>query len=212
MVMRPQPLNLDLKGLRCVVIGAGRVAERRVTMLRRAGGRVRIVAGSATPRLVSLARRGAIDWTRSRFRAAHLRGAWLVIAATSDAGVNRIVAREARRRRIFVNVVDQPDLGTCTVPAVHERGALVVAVSTSGTSPALARALKDRIGRRFGPEYAGYLRLLGTVRRRLRRRVADPDERERLLARLLRTPLLPLIRAGRARDARRAAGRAVGLD
>ena len=212
MVMRPQPLVFDLRGLRCVVIGAGRIAERRVMMLRRAGGRVRIVAKSVTPRLASLARRGALDWTRGHFRGAHLRGAWLAIAATSDAGVNRTVAREARRRRIFVNVVDDPGLGTCTVPAVHERGALVLAVSTSGASPALASALRDRIGRRFGPEYAGYLRLLGTVRRRLRRRIPDPDERERRLARLLRTPLLPLIRAGRIRDARRAAGRAVGLD
>lgn len=205
------PLVLDVSGLRCVVIGAGRVAERKVAMLRRAGGRVRIVADRATPRLIALARRGAIAWTRGPFRGAHLRGAWLAIAATSDPRVNRSVAREARRRRIFVNVVDDPAAGSCTVPAVHRRGALYVAVSTSGASPALARALSDRIGRRFGPEYATYLSLMRAMRRRLRRHVSDHDERERRLDRLLRAPLLRLIRGGRSAEARRAAERVLGL-
>jgi precorrin-2 dehydrogenase/sirohydrochlorin ferrochelatase len=202
---------LNLKGVPCVVVGAGRVAERKIAALRRAGARVRVVAERASPRIRRLARRGMVDWIRSPFRGTHLRGGRLAIAATSDPSINRAVAREARRRQILVDVVDAPELGTFSMPAVLSRGPLQIAISTTGESPALARKLKRDVARRFGPEYGPYIRLLGAIRRRLRVEVADASERERRLRRLLRAPLLPLIRSGRIDRARREARLTAGL-
>ncbi|MFQ5876780.1 MAG: bifunctional precorrin-2 dehydrogenase/sirohydrochlorin ferrochelatase [Acidobacteriota bacterium] len=162
------PVVLDLRGVPCLVVGAGRVASRKIAALVRAGARVRVVAPGAAPRVRTLARRGRLVWVRSRYRRGGLGGARLVVAATSDRGVNREVAREAKRRGRFVNVVDDPDLCSLLFPAVLARGPLLLSVSTSGASPALARALRDELAKRYGPEYGAYVRLVATLRRRLR--------------------------------------------
>ncbi len=208
--MAAVPLVLDLDGVPCLVVGAGRVAERKIAALLRSGARIRVVAPWATPRLRALARRGSLTWDRGPYRRAHLRGARLVIAAASDSTANRAVARDARRRGVFVSVADDPDLCTLTLPAVLRRGPLVVAVSTSGESPALARALRDDLAKRIGPEHGVYVALVGSIRRRLRR-VPDPADRRRRYRRLLGAPLLRLLRSGRRTEARRAARRAAGL-
>jgi siroheme synthase-like protein len=204
------PLVLDLAGVRCLVVGAGRVAERKVAALLGSGARIRIVAPRATPRLRALARRGSLTWDRRRYRTAHLRGVRLAIAAASDPAANRAVAREARRRGVFVSVADDPDLCTLTLPAVLRRGPLVVAVSTSGESPALAKALRDDLARRIGPEHGAYVALVGSIRRGLHR-LPDAAERRRRYRRLLAAPLMRLLRSGRRAEARRAARSAAGL-
>ncbi len=205
------PLMLDLAGVPCLVVGAGRVAERKVRVLRRAGARLSLVAPRATPQLRAMARRGALRWRRRRFRLADLRGARLVFAATSDEAVNNAVARAAWRRHLFVNVADDPEAGSLQMPALLRRGALVVAISTSGRSPGVARALRDDLARRFGSEYAAYVAIIGAVRGRLLRDVGDERERRRRLRALLRAPILPLLRRGSAGAARAAAWRAAGL-
>jgi siroheme synthase-like protein len=205
------PVALELKGVTCLVVGAGRVSDRKVAMLLRAGARVRVVAPDATKRIRSLARSGLLRWTRAIYRPAHLRGSGLVLAATSDPAVNRAVAREARRRGIFVNVADDASLCTLVLAAVLRRGPLVVSVATSGESPAVARALRDDLARHCGPEYGAYVRIIGALRRTLRSAVPDPAERARRYRRLLRVPLLPLLRSGRTREARRAARHAAGI-
>ena len=177
---------LTLVSLPVVVVGGGAVAARKVTVLRRAGAMVRIVAPDVTPGIRALARRRRLRWTRSPYRPACLQGAWLVIAATSDSTTNARIARDAARRRLFANVADDPDAGTVLLPAVVRRGPIQVAVSTGGESPALAALLRDRIGTLITRADADQARLIGTVRRRLRTAVPDPRERRRRLARLLR--------------------------
>ncbi|HEU4401597.1 MAG TPA: bifunctional precorrin-2 dehydrogenase/sirohydrochlorin ferrochelatase [Candidatus Polarisedimenticolia bacterium] len=205
------PLILDVRGVACLVVGGGRVAERKTVTLLGSGAAVRIVAPVATTRLRSLARSRSITWIRSTYRRHHLTGTRLVFATTSNPATNRAVARDAARRGIFVNVADDPSRCTLLVPAVLRRGALLLAVSTSGESPSLARALRDDLRRRLGPEYAAYVRILGGVRRLMRAAFADPVARERRARRLLKAPILPLLRTGRNAEARRAALRAVGL-
>ena len=205
------PLLLDLGGLPVVAVGGGRIAERRVLLLLRGGSRVRLVAPAATPRLRSLARRGTIDWRPRSFRPGDLRGARLVIAATDRPGVNAAVAREARRRGLFVNRVDDAAGGSLMFPAMLARGPLMIAVTTSGESPVLARGLRDDLGRRYGAAHGAYVRLIGTIRRRILAVVASPAARERRFRRLLRAPILKLLREGRTRDARLAGLRAAGL-
>ncbi len=205
------PVVLDVEGVRCLVVGAGPVATRKIGALLAAGARVEVVAPRAGERVRALARRGAVRWRRGSYRPGDLRGARLVVAATSDGAVNRAIARAARRRGLFVNVADDPVLGSLMMPAVLSRGPLRIAVSTSGESPALARALRDDLAHAFGAEYASYVRLVGEIRRRLQAAGCGEASMRRRYGRLLRAPLLDLLRRGRRAEARRAALRAAGL-
>jgi len=205
------PVHLDLGDLPIVAIGGGRVAERRVLHLLRSGARVRLVAPAVTPRLRALARRGRIVWRPRGYRPGDLRGARLVIAATDAPRVNAAVAREARLRGQFVNLAD--DAAGCSLifPAVLRRGPLVIAVTTSGECPALARRIRDDLVRRYGSEHGRYVKLVGGLRRRILSEAGSPAERERRCRRLLRAPILGLLRDGRTSEARRAGLRAAGL-
>lgn len=159
---------------RCVVVGAGPIALRKVRSLRDAGADVLVVAPDAH-------RVPGVKRSRERFAARHLRGAALVIAATNDPEVNRRVYRAASSRGIPVNVVDVPDLCTFIVPAVIRRGRVVIAISTSGESPMLARSLRLEL-QRWLPRGLGLLtRRIGQARRALRN-APNRFERRRSLA------------------------------
>jgi precorrin-2 dehydrogenase/sirohydrochlorin ferrochelatase len=143
--MRYYPVNLNIKGKLCVVIGGGRVAERKVKNLLRCGGRVRVVSPALTDRLSKWVGQGKIDYTPSEYRASHLKGAFLVYAATSDRKVNAEIARDAARRRLLVNVADSAKDSTFILPAVFRKGEVSIAVSTNGLSPAKSVGIRDRI-------------------------------------------------------------------
>jgi precorrin-2 dehydrogenase len=194
------PAILNLTGVPCLVVGAGRVAERKIATLLRAGARVTVLAPEATGRIRFWARHGHLTWRRGRFRRGALRGARIAVAAASDRRANRAVALEAKRRGLFVNVVDDPALCTLMLPAAFCRGSLLVAVSTLGESPAFARQLRDLLAARIGPEYGVYLRLAGRLRRR---RGASGGGADTGRAPSSPTPILRLLRAGRKAEARR---------
>ncbi len=143
--MKYYPINLNIRDKLCVVIGGGRVAERKVKNLLRHGGRVRVVSPDLTDLLSKWASRRKIDYARSEYRADHLRGAFLVYAATSDRKVNAEIARDAVRRKLLVNVADSPTDSTFILPAVFRKKAISVAVSTNGLSPATSVRIRDRI-------------------------------------------------------------------
>jgi len=143
--MKYYPVNLNIKDKLCVVIGGGRVAERKVKNLLRHGGRVRVVSADLTDRLSKWASQGKMDYTRSEYRASHLKGAFLVYAATSDRKVNAEIARDAAKRRLLVNVVDSATESTFILPAVLRNREISIAVSTNGLSPAKSVRIRDRI-------------------------------------------------------------------
>jgi len=205
------PLVLELAGIRCLVVGAGRVAERKIATLLRAGARVRVVAPRATQRIAGLARRRLVGWRRGSFRPSDLKGARLVVAVTSDREVNRDVAQRAGRNGAFCNVTDDPGHCTLMMPAVVSRGPLLISVSTGGESPAVARSLRDDLARRYGSEYGVYLKMIGALRRRLLATVPDRSERRRRYRQLLRAPLLRLLRDGRRAEARSVARASAGF-
>jgi precorrin-2 dehydrogenase/sirohydrochlorin ferrochelatase len=195
--MRYYPLFLDLTGRLVVVVGGGRVAERKVRQLLACGARVTVISPTATPRLRTWHRRDAIRWRPRRYKRCDLQQAWLVVSASDDAAVNRRVARDAVRCRTLANVVDDASVSTAIAPAWFRRGALVVAFSTGGASPALARQLRLRLSREIGRDYSAYVKLLAHVRGEIRRRVKDAGARQRLMRRLVRTELLPLMKSER---------------
>lgn len=175
---RLYPVSMRLEGRPCLVVGGGEVASRKVRGLLAAGARVRVVA-PAYPR-----RPAGVAWTRRRFRAADVRGAALVFACTDHPATNRRVAAVCGARAIPVNVADAPELCTFHVPAVVRRGPLLLAISTGGGSPALARRLRSRVRALLADGYAALAAEIGRLRRRALRDLPDPATRRRLLRRL----------------------------
>jgi precorrin-2 dehydrogenase/sirohydrochlorin ferrochelatase len=143
--MKYYPINLNIKDKLCVVIGGGSVAERKVMNLLRYGGRVRVVSPDLTNLLSKWMSQGKMEYIRSEYRASHLKGAFLVYAATSDRKVNAEIARDAAQRRLFVNVADSPAESTFILPAVVRKREISIAVSTNGLSPATSVRIRDRI-------------------------------------------------------------------
>ena len=199
------PLFADLLGRRCVVVGGGRIAQRKVTTLLKHGARVTVISPSVTKRLASYARRGTIRHAPRRFKPCDLEGAWLAYAATDDHQINTLVFRTAQRMRVFTNVVDQPALCSFIAPAIFTRGPLTVAVSTGGASPSLAKKVRDEVGRTVGAHYVPMLQLLTDLRPVAKRKLPSYADRKRYFDRLVRGPVFTLVRNGKRREARREA-------
>jgi precorrin-2 dehydrogenase / sirohydrochlorin ferrochelatase len=175
------PMFLKLTGRACLVVGAGKIAESKIRSLLIAGAIVRVIAPHARQWVAEWAHAGVIKWEARTFEPSHLDGVFLVIAATSSTALNELVFREAGRRQILCNAVDDPEHCDFYFPAVMRRGQLQVAVSTGGRSPALAQRLRRELEAQFSREYAGWLEELGTTRDQLRGSDVDPDERRTLL-------------------------------
>ena len=172
------PMMVDLTGRRCLVVGGGRVAERKIALLLESGATIEVVSPAATARISALAEEGRIRLRRRAVRTADLTGAFLVVAATDEPRVNRRVAEGARVAGALVNVVDDPEACSFLVPSVVRRGDLTLAISTGGGSPALAKKLRQRLEQTIGPEYEGFLAALRELRERAQRAIADPEMRQ----------------------------------
>ena len=199
------PLFADLHGRRCVVVGGGVVAQRKVTTLLDYGAAITVVSPTATTRLLAYARRGRVRYLARAFRPADLRGAWLVYAATDDQRINESVYRTASRLRIFTNVVDQKPLCSFIAPAIVKRGDLVIAISTGGMSPAVAKRLRRELTAYVGADYARMLKLLGGLREAAKSRLPSSQARKRYFDRLVGGRVFKLVRAGKTSAARREA-------
>lgn len=172
---------LKLAGRRCLVVGAGAVAEAKIAGLLAAEATVRVVAPEATPQVQSWAAANQIKWLARQCEPGDLNDVFLVVAATDSPDLHQQIFAEARRRGVLCNVVDVPELCDFYYPAVTQRGALQIAVSTGGHSPALAQRLRRELEEQFGPEYEAWLQQLGEERERLFAASIDPEERKRLL-------------------------------
>ncbi len=188
------PVSLDISGRRCVVVGGGNVAERKVLSLLEAGGSVRIISPQVTDTLAGLAADSFVEWLNRGYQSGDLDGALLVFAATDSHEVQDAVVRDANQVGLPVNVADSPDLCSFQVPAVARRGDLTIAVSTNGKSPALAANIREQLQKRFGEEYAVLLRLLSRLRKEIL--VASPDcaERKILFQNILHDDILQWIK------------------
>ncbi len=196
------PVFLQLNDRPCLVVGGGEVAERKARLLRKAGARVRVVAPSLGPGLAALRQAGEIEHREGGFRPGDLDGVALVIAATDDAAVNREVSRLARQRGLPVNVVDAPDLCSFIVPSIIDRSPVVVAVSSGGASPVLARLLRARLETLIPASFGRLASLLGEFRQQVKQRFASTGERRRFWERVLQGPVTELMFSGQEQAAR----------
>ena len=178
------PISVKLDGRRVVVVGGGKVAERRVVGLRDQNAEILVIAPDATPSLQSLANAGVITWRKEKYRNELLDSAFLVVAATNDASVNAAVTQDAQVRNLLVCRADEFDDGNFTTPAVVQRGDLVLTVTTGGKSPTLTALLRERLGSEFGPEWEGLTAILGGLRERIKM-VGDETARRQAVQRIL---------------------------
>jgi siroheme synthase-like protein len=167
---------VDLTGRLTVVVGGGPVGRRKAQRLLSAGAIVRLVCLEPRPPEMNYSH---LVWLTEAYHADHLAGATLVFAAATPE-INRQVAADAKRRGILVNRADDSTAGDFVVPATHREGDLVVAVSTGGAAPTLAKRLRDRLADRLEPEYVQWVALLRELRPLVAQTIPDPDQRREL--------------------------------
>ena len=194
------PANFIVAGRRCVVVGAGRIALRKIEGLLAADADIEVVAPEAVDGVRALAERGSVGWSARAFTPSDLDDAWLAVTATSSPDVNRAVFLAGEQRRVWVNAADDPANCSFSLMSVVRRGDIVVTIGTNGRSPALATFLKDHVATEMGAEYETLLGLLSEAREAIRssgRSSEDADWRQ-----AFDSGILDLIRAGREAEAR----------
>ncbi|PKN63175.1 MAG: siroheme synthase [Deltaproteobacteria bacterium HGW-Deltaproteobacteria-15] len=194
--MRYYPAFLDLHGKKVLIVGGGAVAQRKIETLFEYGAIIDVAARDLTPALKEFETEGRIRFVGSEFREDQMDRAFLVIAATDDPEMNRKVSLAAGERNIPVNAVDQPSDCTFIVPSILRRGDLVIAISTSGKSPALARRLREQLEGMYGEEYGAYVRLMGKAREIVLSGGFPPERKGDILRELIDSDLLGAIRLG----------------
>ncbi len=188
------PVSLSIDGETVIVIGGGRVAERKIEALVSCGARVTVIAPLLSDAVTGLVADGRVTHHERVYERGDLAGAFLAISAVDDEALGASVSAEARELNIPVNVVDRPELCTFAVPAVARRGRLMLAVSTGGASPAWAGLIKSRLLNDFGEEYARLFDALASVRRRCMETISDPERRGAVLRRLADESLVRIAR------------------
>jgi siroheme synthase-like protein len=180
------PLFFDVTAEPCVVIGGDSLAEHRVRMLLEVAAEITVISAELTAELASLAENQQIRHRRRAFTSGDLRGFALAWCYETDLAAARAVAEDARALKVPLNVADRPGLCTFISPAVVKRGALQIAISTGGASPALAKILRQELEQSFGQEYAMLLTILAQARTRLRECQPDSTRRAQLSNTLVR--------------------------
>lgn len=203
------PLFLDLSGRSVLVVGGGSVAERKVALLLQSSANVTVMAPRLTPQLEDLHLARRIHYKPEFFQDNALDGMRLVIAAVNDRSVNMDVASAAARRGMFCNVVDQPALSDCQVPSILDRSPLMVAISSGGTAPVLARRIREQLEAVVDEAMGRLADLLAQFRGRIVDAYSDLAARRDFYDAILDGPVLELLRSDRDHDARQFLIRAI---
>ena len=201
--MKGYPLFLvGLEQRRCVVVGGGPEAERKIEGLLECDAATTVIARDVTDRIRSLAAAGRLTRIERDYRRGDLQGAFLVIAERRDRATNTRIWNEAQSEGVLLNVMDDVEHCNFIAGSVVRRGPLTVAISTGGCAPALAVRLRERLQRELGPEYASFLEMMRAVRERMTRRYPDFDERRARWYALVDSDIIEHLRAGRTESAR----------
>jgi len=158
------PVFLDIADKKCVVVGGGEVAARKVIRLLDCGAQVSVISPELNLELTALKNADRISHNACEYLSEFISGAALVIGATDDEKTNLVISQDAREKWIPVNIVDDPQKCDFILPSIVEKGDLTIAISTCGNSPALARHLREELDARYGEEYAIFLRIMGSLR------------------------------------------------
>ncbi len=187
------PILLRLDDKIALVAGGGEVARRKVETLLEFGASISIVARELIPELKKLVDNGTIRLVGKEFKPRHLDDVCLVIAATDDRQLNHKIAERARKKGILINAVDQPSDCNFIVPSILKRGELLIAISTSGRSPALAKGIREKLEGQFGGEYETFLILMGRLRNEILAKGLSQEENSQIFHGIVRSDILKAI-------------------
>lgn len=203
---------VDLTGREVLVVGGGSVAARKIKTLLGYGANVNVVSKELLPELKIHVDSGEIRYLGEEFSMVFLKDMFLVIAATDDAGLNHRISQVAEEKGMLVNAVDQPADCNFIVPSIIRKGDLIVAVSTSGKSPALAKKIRKQLTDYFGDEYELFLRLMGKIRNVVLNSESDQEENSRIFHSIVDSELFEAIKAGELNNAAHILSEILGRD
>ncbi len=196
------PVMINLQGRNCLVVGGGAVGTRKTMSLLECGAMVDLVSPIATSELENMAVIGSINWKKRRFLPSDIADHILVFACTDDADTNNMIFRVCEANNILINAVDDPPNCNFIVPSTLRRGALVITVSTEGSSPLLARQIREDLEQQFSAHYGDYLDLLKESRSLVKSLVSGEDSRRALFKRILELDVLSLLEQGNKEEAK----------
>ncbi|MBF0386381.1 MAG: bifunctional precorrin-2 dehydrogenase/sirohydrochlorin ferrochelatase [Candidatus Omnitrophica bacterium] len=196
------PVNLDLQGRQCLVVGGGDIAGHKVRALLECGALVTVISPIIKAGLQSLVRSKKICYIKDQYQKQYLKGVFLVIAATNVPSVNSMIAKQAAARNLLVNVVDVPDLCNFIVPAVIRRGPLVLGISTSGHSPLFAQTMKVKCEKCATPALGSFIKMMGDSRKEVQACCDTTSRRKDVYMEMINSPMLSLLEQGKVREAR----------
>jgi precorrin-2 dehydrogenase/sirohydrochlorin ferrochelatase len=204
------PVNLEITRRSCVVVGGGSVAERKVVRLLDAGGIVAVVSPLLTKRLTQLAEDKRIIHINRAYQQGDVGHSFIVICATDNASINKLIAEEGMKAGALVNVVDAPELGNFSVPSQVAHGDLLFTVSTGGKSPVLAKRLREELAKCYGPEYGLYLDLIAKARTKMKNALPEAKDREAFWRRTIDKEIITLLKEGKIKEAEAKIYNAIG--
>ncbi len=200
---------MDINNRKCLVVGGGKIAARKVHLLCRAGANVVVIAPNLTNDLDSMAKNNEISLLSEEYSGVSMSDYAVVIAATNNADVNKQVSEDAKKQGIPVNVVDQPDLCTFIMPSIIDRSPVQIAVSTGGASPVLARLLRAKLETVIPSAYGRLAELIESYRNKVKETFSSTDERKKFWEAVLEGPIAESLIAGKDKDAKQALDKAV---
>ena len=192
--MKYYPVFFNMKDKRCLVVGGGPVGARKAFGLEKCGAIVKVVSDRFTAQFDDL-KTSTICLEKKEYDKEDVKGMFLVFAATNNAGLNQQIKKDAEVLNILCNVADATNKSDFILPSTVDRGDLIIAVSTSGSSPAMAKEIRQDLEHRFGPEYTKLLQLMGNIRKKLLTSDHAPEDHKKLFKALIKKEILELIRA-----------------
>ena len=198
--MKYYPVHLDINNRQVLVVGGGGVGTRKVRTLLSCGARVTVVSLEASRQLRELATSGEIILKERSYRSDDLSGMFLVIGATNDEKLNGQISSDADRLNTLCNIADRPEVCNFILPSIVHRDDLVITISTSGKSPALAKKLRKALENQFGEEYGQLLRLMGAIRKKLLQQAHEPEAHKPIFEQLLNSDLLGMLQENKIDD------------
>jgi precorrin-2 dehydrogenase/sirohydrochlorin ferrochelatase len=192
--MRYYPVNLDIRNRKCLVVGGGDVGTRKIMTLLECGATVVVVSPAVTAKIEELSNNDLIKLEKRGFKPTDLDQIFLVIGATDNPELNRQIHTGAERLGMLCNIADRPEVCNFILPAIVNRGDLIIAISTSGKSPAFAKKIRKDLEKEFGTEYAEFLKLMGRIRNKLLSQDHEPEAHKHLFEKLIQRNLVKMIK------------------
>ena len=198
--MKYYPVHLDINNRKVLVVGGGSVGSRKVKTLLDCGARVTVVSPEVSRQLRELAASGDIKLAERSYQSEDLNGVFVVIGATDDETLNQQISSDADRLNTLCNIADRPEVCNFILPSIVQRDDLVITISTSGQSPALAKKLRKSLENQFGEEYGTLLQLMGAIRKKLLQQAHKPEAHKPLFEQLINSDLIVMIQAGKTEE------------